>query len=103
VVFFDIWKALQRKILGINKKAYIWAFFTTFFTAFIMAHVIKFTYSDEIREGFQAGFWMWAAFYLAPEFSRFKFEHSPFKLFLIEAGFHFFEIAGMGVILALAQ
>jgi len=103
VLFSDTWISLLAKKQAFQKRTYIWVFFTSAFTAFIMAHIIKFTYSDDLSKGFEVGFWVWAAFYLAPLFARFKFEHSPLKLFLIDVGFHFFEIVGMGIILALAQ
>ena len=69
-------------------------------TAYVLAHFVKFTGAEKAPSGMLAGFWLWLGFVATTNLSTVLFEGRPLGLYLINNGYHFVGLLGMGALLA---
>lgn len=75
-----------------------------FVMAFVMAYAVEFasayTKTYGISAGLMSGFWNWLGFVAPVHMGAQLWEGKPWKLFAINAGYHFVSLTIMGLILA---
>lgn len=103
-VFGRVWANLIGKTQEDLKKgagpAMGLAVVLSFIAAYVFAHVIDYVGADTIQEGLQTGFWMWLGFLFVVIWMQNIFAQRPFKLTLINAGYHLVQFLIFGAVLA---
>jgi hypothetical protein len=76
------------------------AFVGALVLAYVLAHFVKFTGAETVRDGLQTGFWLWLGFVVTTNLETVLFEARPLGLYLINNGYHLVGLLGMGALLA---
>lgn len=74
-----------------------------FVTSYIMSHMIDFAKATDVMRGLTTGFWIWLGFVFCVIWMQNIYAQRPFKLTLINSGYHLVQFLILGVILATWQ
>ena len=107
-IFGNIWMKLmnidKKKMEEMKKKGVGKSYFVTFIAglvmAYVLSHFVDYLEATTISAGITAGFWIWLGFVATVIIGSVLWEGKPFKLYLINAGFHLAELMLMGAILS---
>jgi hypothetical protein len=81
-------------------KEVLAAFAGSLVLAYVLAHFVKFTGAETASGGLQTGFLLWLGFVVTTNLETVLFEGRPLGLYLINNGYHFVGLLGMGALLA---
>lgn len=97
-------EAAQKKGMA---KSYLLMFIGSLFMAYVLAHAFVFASAYMKVEGFSAGlsvgFWNWIGFVAPVTLSSVLWDGKPWKLWVLNNGYHLVTLLVMGVIIALWQ
>lgn len=88
---------LQKGVTG----SYVGSFIAALLMAYVLAHIISFARVETISAGLQGGFWCWVGFVATAQTTNALFSKKPWKVHLIDVGYHLVGLLVMGAILAL--
>lgn len=104
-LFGNIWMKMVGKTEDDLKKGvakvYTGMLALALVLAFILAHFIDYAQADTLGEGLTTGLWLWLGFVVTTKGADYLFAHKPFKLYIIDVGYHLVEILVMATILTL--
>jgi hypothetical protein len=72
----------------------------SFFIAYVFAHVIDYTGAATAMDGITAAFWIWLGLPFAVIAMQNLFSMRPFKLTIINSGYHLIQLVLMGILFA---
>lgn len=82
-----------------NMQTYGMMFLMSLVMAYVLAHFEQAGGAADIVMGVSIAFWVWLGFVATTMFGTNLFDKKPFKLFLINAGYHLVSLMAMGAIL----
>jgi hypothetical protein len=107
ILFGKTWMGLvgltEEKMKETQKdswKAYLTAFISALLISYGIARVEGYMNVITFAGGVHAGFWAWLCFVLTTMATNNSFSNRPFKLTVIDAGYHLYGFLVIGVILA---
>lgn len=81
-------------------KSYLTALIGALIISYGIARLEMYMNVDSFSGGLQTGFWTWLCFVVTTAATNNVFAGRPFKLLLIDAGYHLYGFLVMGVIIA---
>ena len=106
VLFGNVWMKLsgiteaQMKADKNNMMSiYGMMFLTSLVMAYVLAHFEQAGGASDITMGVMVAFWAWLGFVATTMLGTVLFDKKPFKLFLINSGYHLVSLMVMGAIL----
>ena len=104
VLFAKPWMAALGMTPGHQKKGFAAAMISSLIgdliTALVMLHFIVWSGASTVGTGAFIGFLCWLGFFVAIQFPQGLYEQRPMKVFVIDAGYWFVGMVGIGVLLA---
>ena len=85
---------------GEANKAYALSFVGALVMSFVLAHVVYYSGSTNLVEGFIIGFLVWLGFVAPISFNSCLFEKKPLELVLINAGYYLAALIMMSIIIS---
>src|SRR3989338_1748611 len=85
---------------GGANKAYALSFAGALVMSFVLAHVVYYSGSTNMVEGFIIGFLVWLGFVAPISFNSCLFEKKPLELVLINAGYYLAALIMMSIIIS---
>jgi len=89
----DVKNASFPRIYGVT-------FLMSLVSAYVLAHIVSQYDADTVKEGAQAGGWLWLGFILTVQVTDALFNRGNMRLVSIDAGYRLIWLVVMGVILA---
>jgi hypothetical protein len=107
LLFGKPWMAVvgltEEKIKARQKeawKSYLTALVSALVISYGIARIEMYMVVDSFSGGLHTGFWSWLCFVVTTSATNNVFADRPFKLLIIDAGYHLYGFLVMGVILA---
>ena len=107
MLFGTMWMELigttKEKMEESKKKMgplYAGIFVAALATAYVLAHFAAYAQANTIMLGMQTGFWAWLGFVATTMLGNVIFAGKPFKLYLLDVGYHLVSLVVMGAIVA---
>ncbi len=104
ILFAKQWmKLVDKSEADLKKNAnqgYLLTAVAWLVVAYILAHFVSYTNADTISTGAITGFWAWLGFVATTGAINTAFSGRPWKLWLIDNGYHLVALIVMGAIIA---
>jgi hypothetical protein len=103
-MFARHWVAIVGRQMGEKPKGVykgmIASLFGDFLLCFVLAHILRWSHSNDWRHGLHVGILVWIAFFAAPLYPQSVYEGRPFRYFAINAGYWLVSLLAVSAILA---
>lgn len=103
-VFGKQWMKLKKMDESDMKKedmgtTLVLSFIASLVTAYVLAHILNVAGAQTVSDALQGGFWIWLGFIATTTLMGVVYGHKPFKLYVLNNGYHLLSLLVMAGIL----